>query len=80
MMKPGKVQKLDIDLWSTALTFEAGHKIAVHVSSSNFPRFEVNPNTGEAPGESTMEPRIARNTIYHDMDHPTALILPVVRN
>ena len=50
MMQPGEAAKLDIDLWSVALTFEKGHRIAVHVTSSNFPRFAVNPNTGEDPG------------------------------
>lgn len=78
MMTPGVPEKLYIDLWSTALTFEKGHKIAVHVSSSNYPRFEVNPNTGEAPGESTMPARVATNTIYHDKERPSAIILPVV--
>jgi putative CocE/NonD family hydrolase len=78
MMTPGKVERLDIDLWSTALTFEKGHKIAVHVSSSNYPRFEVNPNTGEAPGKSEMAPRVAKNTVYHDAAHPSAVVLPVV--
>lgn len=78
MMTPGQPEKLIIDLWSTAQTFEKGHRIAVHVSSSNFPRFEVNPNTGEAPGEDKIPPRIAQNSIYHDAAHPSAIVLPVV--
>jgi predicted acyl esterase len=77
-MEPGKPEKLRIDLGSTAQTFEKGHRIAVHVSSSNHPRFEVNPNTGELPGEATSTPRVAQNTIHHDVEHPTALVLPVV--
>ena len=77
-MTPGKPERLLVDLWSTALTFEKGHKIAVHVSSSNYPRFEVNPNTGEAPGEYEVPPRIATNTIYHHRDMPSALVLPIV--
>ena len=80
MMTPDKPEKLDIDLWHSAITFEKGHRIAVHVTSSNFPRFEVNPNTGEAPGESTLSPRIATNAIYHDAAHPSAIVLPIVSN
>ena len=47
MMTPGAPEKLTIDLWDTAITFEKGHRIALHITSSNSPRFEVNPNTGE---------------------------------
>lgn len=78
MMSPGQPEKLFIDLWSTALTFEKGRRIAVHVTSSNYPRFEVNANTGEAPGESDIPPRTANNTIYYDVDHPSAIVLPVI--
>jgi predicted acyl esterase len=78
MMTPGAPEKLVIDLWPTAITFEKGHRIAVHVSSSNAPRFEVNPNTGEPPGQSRLKPRVATNTIYMDAAHPTAVVLPVV--
>jgi len=76
-MTPGAPEKLTIDLWPTAITFEKGHRIAVHVTSSNAPRFEVNPNTGEGPGGKA-RPRVAVNTIYMDAGHPTALVLPVV--
>ena len=51
---------------------------ALHITSSNSPRFEVNPNTGEAPGSHTLPPRVATNTIYFDKDHPSALVLPMV--
>jgi predicted acyl esterase len=77
MMTPNAPEKLTIDLWNTALVFEKGHRIALHVTSSNAPRFEVNDNNGEAPGEH-LPPRIATNTIYFDHDHPSALILPIV--
>ena len=78
MMTPGKPTRMKIPLGGTANTFEAGHRIAIHVTSSNHPRFEVNPNTGEAPGKNEQSPRVARNTIYHDAAHPTAVLLPVV--
>ncbi|WP_334161289.1 CocE/NonD family hydrolase [Phenylobacterium sp.] len=78
MMTPGAPEKLEIDLWPTALTFEKGHRIAVHVTSSNAPRFEVNPNTGEAPGAAKLKPRVALNTVYLDASRPSAIVLPVV--
>jgi len=78
MMTPNAPEKLEIDLWPTALTFEKGHRIAVHITSSNAPRLEVNPNTGEAPGRQTKKPRVAVNTIYMDETRPSALVLPVV--
>jgi hypothetical protein len=78
MMTPGAPEKLVIDMWNTAITFEKGHRIELVITSSNSPRFEVNPNTGEAPGQHSMSPRKATNTIYVDRDHPTALVLPVI--
>ncbi|HUP23645.1 MAG TPA: CocE/NonD family hydrolase [Thermoanaerobaculia bacterium] len=78
LMEPGKPELLRIDLWSTANVFERGHKIALHVTSSNFPRFEVNPNTGHAPGEEVATPRVARNAIHHGAAFPSALHLPVL--
>jgi putative CocE/NonD family hydrolase len=78
MMKPGRPTLLTIDLWSTSNTFERGHRLGVHVASSNAPRYEVNPNTGEAPGRSTLAPRKATNTIFHDQRRPSAIVLPIV--
>jgi predicted acyl esterase len=77
MMTPGKPAKVTIDLWATSLLFEKGHRIALHVTSSNSPRYEVNDNSGTAPGEKPVL-RIAKNTVYFDKSHPSALILPVV--
>ncbi len=79
MMTPGKPELLKIDMWSTANVFEAGHRIAVHVSSSNYPRFDVNPNTGDPIGVPAEKPRVARNTIYFDAAHPSAIVLTVVK-
>jgi hypothetical protein len=78
MMTPNAPEELDIDMWSTAITFEKGHRIALHITSSNAPRFEVNPNTGEAPGSSKIPPRVATNSVYMDATHPSALVLPVI--
>jgi predicted acyl esterase len=79
MMTPNQAELLKIDMWSTANVFEAGHRIAIHVSSSNHPRFDVNPNTGGPVGEEKAPSRVARNTIYFDKTHPSAIVLPVVK-
>jgi uncharacterized protein len=57
--------------------FKAGHRIRLYVSSSNFPRFDRNRNTGE-PIVNATRSVIARQTVYHDKEHPSALVLPVV--
>jgi len=73
---PGEITKLDIDLWSISLVLNTGHRIGVQVSSSNYPRFEKNPNTGDDfPDEDNL--RVAHNTVFMDRDHPSAVILPV---
>jgi putative CocE/NonD family hydrolase len=77
MMIPGVPEKLTLDLWNTAQTFEKGHRIAIHITSSNSPRFITNHNNGDAPG-AEKPPRVATNTIYADKDHPSAVVLPVV--
>ncbi|MGA9671525.1 MAG: CocE/NonD family hydrolase [Terracidiphilus sp.] len=74
---PGKVYEYKIDLWSTSNVFLKGHRIRLEVSSSNFPRFDRNLNTGK-DASSSSEFVKATNTIYHDAQHPSALILPMV--
>jgi predicted acyl esterase len=64
-------------MWNTSNVFLAGHKLRVEVSSSNFPRFDRNLNSGENAGASSNTVK-ADNAIYHDAQHPSALILPVV--
>jgi uncharacterized protein len=76
-MKPGEVYKFNIDLWATSNVFRKGHRLRLEVSSSNFPRFDRNLNTGEDQSHS-QKPISAVNTILHDAEHPSALILPVV--
>lgn len=78
MMTPDAPELLEIDLWSTAITFEKGHRLALHITSSNAPRFEVNPNTGEAPGGEALPPRVAVNSVHHEAARPSALVLPVI--
>jgi putative CocE/NonD family hydrolase len=76
-LKPGEIYKLTIDLAATSNVFLAGHRLRLEVSSSNFPRFDRNLNTGEAPGQATRWVK-ASNAVYHDGEHPSALVLPVV--
>ena len=78
MMTPGEVEKLTINMWSTAQTFEKGHRIGVHVTSSNYPRFAVNPNNGAALDDMAAPAKTAENTIYFDSQRPSAIVLPVV--
>lgn len=74
---PDQVVQLEIDLWSTSWIFNAGHRIGLQISSSNYPRFEVNPNTGADFPEKGGEMRRARNTVHLDSVRPSALILPL---
>jgi uncharacterized protein len=77
LMNPGSNHKITINLWSTSNVFLAGHRARVEISSSNFPRFDRNLNTGEDP-ETGKRMVKATNVIYHDREHPSALILPIV--
>lgn len=74
---PGQVVRLDIDLWNTAWVFNKGHRIAVHISSSNYPKFDVNPNTGADHPEPGAELHKAQNRVHFGGDTPSALWLPV---
>ncbi len=74
---PGQIYEYKIDLWSTSNVFLKGHKIRLEVSSSNFPRFDRNLNTGEDASTSAAMAK-ATNAILHDTEHPSALILPIV--
>jgi putative CocE/NonD family hydrolase len=76
-IEPGQVYEYKIDLWSTSNVFLKGHKIRLEVSSSNFPRFDRNLNTGKSAADSATFVK-ATNTILHDSQHPSALVLPVV--
>jgi putative CocE/NonD family hydrolase len=77
LIEPGTIYRYEIDMWVTSNLFHAGHRIGVEVSSSNFPRFDRNPNSGLPFGTDT-ELLIATQTIYHDAEHPSHLLLPVV--
>ena len=77
MMTPGQPVKVSITLWPTSNVFKKGHRIRLDVSSSNFPRFDVNPNTGEPVGRHTHMVESV-NTIHTGADHPSRIVLPII--
>lgn len=77
LLEPGRVYRFELTLPPTSNLFARGHRIRVDISSSDFPRFDVNPNTGEPLGRHrTMQ--AVTNSVYHDPEHPSAVVLPVV--
>jgi putative CocE/NonD family hydrolase len=77
LLTPGEITEFEIDLVATSNAFLPGHRIRVEISSSNFPRFDRNPNTGEQPGRSDRVVS-ALQTIHHSAQHPSRIILPVI--
>ena len=77
LLTPGAVSKLTIDLWATSHVFLPGHRIRVEISSSNFPRFDRNLNTGDDPATGTRW-QTARQTIFHDSRYASHITLPVI--
>ena len=77
LLEPGNVYKFEIDLGPTSNVFKKGHSIRVEISSSNFPRFDRNLNTGEPIGVA-QTPAPALQTIYHTPDYPSRITLPIV--
>jgi uncharacterized protein len=77
LMKPGQVYEVTINLYPTANLFKKGHRIRVDISSSNFPRFDINPNTGE-PLQQHRRMNPADNTVYHNSRYASHIVLPVI--
>jgi putative CocE/NonD family hydrolase len=77
LLEPGKIYEYSIDLNATSNVFKAGHRIRVQVSSSNFPRWDRNLNTGHPIGRDA-EVKTAEQTIYHDKQYPSHIVLPVI--
>jgi putative CocE/NonD family hydrolase len=77
LMNPGQIYKFELDLWATSNVFRKGHSLRLEVSSSNFPRFDRNPNSG-LDTVNARDFASATNGIYHDDQHPSVLILPIV--
>jgi putative CocE/NonD family hydrolase len=76
-LRPGEPVLHEIDLWSTSNLFKAGHRLRVQVTSSCFPRWDRNPNTGHPVGADA-ELAVARQTIVHDREHPSRLKISVM--
>ena len=79
LIEPEEIYEIAIDMWSTANLFKSGHRIRLEVSSSNFPRYERNQNTGTQPGLDA-EMTTASQTIYHGPQLPSRLTLPVLKD
>ena len=79
LMEPEQVYELHLDLWATSNVFKVGHRIRLEVTSSNFPRFDRNTNTGGTIATETEKDFVqALNRIYHDSAYPSHLILPII--
>ena len=77
-LKPGQAEEFTIEMYPTSLVFQRGHRIRVDISSSNFPRFDVNPNTGE-PLNDNRRWRTAENSVYYGGGRASQIVLPVIR-
>ena len=76
-LTPNQVYDLTIDLWATSHVFLPGHRVRLEISSSNFPRFDRNLNTGEDQATSSRG-QTAVQTIFHDSRYPSHVLLPVI--
>lgn len=77
LLQPGETYEYEIDLWATSNVFKKGHRIRLDITSSNFPRWDRNPNTGHDFGVDD-ELAVAHQTILHDAEHPSHVVLPIV--
>ncbi len=77
LIEPGRAYEYTIDLWATSNLFKRGHRIRLDITSSNFPRWDRNPNTGHDFGTDA-EGVVAHQTILHDTEHPSYILLPIV--
>lgn len=76
-MRRGEICRFEIDCWSSSNAFRRGHRIRVEITSSNYPQFDRNPNTGHPFGlDAQMRP--ATQTVYHGPRHSSCILLPVV--
>ena len=78
-IEPGRVYEYCVDLWETGITFRAGHRIRVEITSSSFPRWERNPNTGES-GVDPARTEVARQRVFHEPEHPSHIALRICPN
>jgi predicted acyl esterase len=74
LLEPGRIYRLEVSLWATANRFKAGHRLRLDISSADFPRFDRNSNRGGVVGPAIS----ARQSIYHDPEHASHLLLPIL--
>lgn len=77
MMQPGKAYRIRVSAFPTSNLFRAGHRIRLDIASSNYPHFDLNPNTGEPEGRWTRT-RVATNTVFMQADRPSSVTLPII--
>jgi putative CocE/NonD family hydrolase len=77
LLAPGEIAEIAIEPFATSNLFKAGHRIRLDIASSNFPHFDVNPNTGEAEGMARRR-QIAVNSVHVDVAYPSHIILPII--
>jgi uncharacterized protein len=79
-MEPGTIYEVRVDMWATSNVFLPGHRIRVDITSSNFPRYNRNTNTGGTIADETENDMIPTTvTLHHDARHPTHVLLPVIQ-
>ena len=79
LLQPGQIYEMHLDLWATSNLFKAGHRIRLEVTSSNFPRFDRNTNTGGTIETETEKDFVqVVNRVYHNSVHPSYLVLPII--
>ncbi|MFD1637592.1 CocE/NonD family hydrolase [Evansella tamaricis] len=77
LMEPDTIYPFEVDCWNTSHVFKKGHRIRIEIASSAFPKYDRNLNTGDVLGQTT-EMKVATQTIYHDSEHPSAIVLPII--
>lgn len=75
LMTPGQTYEINLELWPTSIVFNTGHRIRIAIASSSSPRFDPNPNTGDA-FRANLDTQVATVTILHDAAHPSTIVLP----
>ncbi|HKM76449.1 MAG TPA: CocE/NonD family hydrolase, partial [Candidatus Bathyarchaeia archaeon] len=78
LLEPETIYEFYIDLWVTSNVFQRGHRIRLDISSSSFPKYDRNPNTGNQFGMDTTL-KVADQRVYHDEQHPSHILLPVIK-
>jgi putative CocE/NonD family hydrolase len=77
LLRPGEVYEFSIDLWIISNAFQKGHRVRLDISSSSFPKYDRNPNTGNAFGQDA-KLLVAKQRVFHDRTHPSSVTLPIV--